>query len=116
MLRMNMAITITSLELKSPLKFIAFTLQVMRIVKQLKGSDCISFKLSGFWTMHYTMTLWESAEASKRFARGGVHVEAMKQSANLSKEIRNLTIESNTLPNWKEAKEKLLRDGKILKF
>lgn len=111
-----MIVTFTSLELKSPMKFIAFTRQVMKIVKQLKASNCITFKLSGFWTMHYTMTMWESAEASRRFARGGAHLEAMKHSASLSKEIRTLTIESNALPNWKEAKERLLKEGRILKF
>ncbi len=111
-----MVVTLTSLELKSPMKFIAFTLQVMKIVKQLKGSNCISFKLSGFWTKHYTMTLWESAEASRSFAREGFHLESMKQSASLSKEIRTLTIESKTLLSWKEAKERLLKDGRILKF
>ena len=111
-----MFITLTSLELKSPMKFFAFTLLAMKIVKQLKGSNCISFKLSGFWTKHYTMTLWESAEASRSFAREGFHLESMRQSASLSKEIRTLTFESNTLLNWKEAKERLLKDGRILKF
>jgi hypothetical protein len=111
-----MVATLTSLELKSPLRLISFMGHVMKIVKQLKASNCISFKLSGFWTKHYTMTLWESAEASRSFARQGFHVESMKQSAKLSKEIRTLTIEADTLPDWKEAKEMLLKNGRILKF
>ncbi len=111
-----MVATLTSLELKSPLKLISFMGQVMQIVKQLKASNCITFKLSGFWTKHYTMTLWESAEASLGFARSGFHVESMRLSASLSKEIRTLTIESDHLPSWKEAKERLLKEGRVLKF
>lgn len=111
-----MVATLTSLELKSPLKLISFMSHVMKIVKQLKASTCISFKLTGFWTKHYTMTLWESAEASRNFARQGFHVESMKVSAKLSKEIRTLTIDSDTLPTWAEAKERLLKEGRILKF
>jgi hypothetical protein len=111
-----MVATLTSLELKSPLKLISFMSHVMKIVKQLKASDCISFKLTGFWTKHYTMTLWESAEASRNFARQGFHVESMKVSGKLSKEIRTLTIDSDTLPTWAEAKERLLKEGRILKF
>ena len=111
-----MVATLTSLELKSPMKFIAFTRHVMKIVKQLKTSNCISFKLTGFWTRHYTMTLWKSAEDSRRFAREGPHVEAMKHSARVSKEIRTLTIEADSLPSWSEAKERLLKEGRVLRF
>jgi len=111
-----MFITITYIELKSPLKFFALSSNAMKIMRQLKDTSCRSYKAQGFWTKHYTMTLWDSMEALKAFAKSGAHLEAMKKSAAISKEIRTLTVEASTLPSWKEAKIRLFKDGKVLRF
>lgn len=111
-----MFITITFIELKSPLKFFALSYNAMKIMRQLKKTSCRSYKAQGFWTKHYTMTLWDSMEALKSFAKSGAHLEAMKKSAIISKEIRTLTVESSALPEWKGAKAMLFKDGKVLKF
>ncbi len=85
-------------------------------MRQLKDTTCQSYKAQGFWTKHYTMTLWDSMDELKSFAKSGAHLEAMKKSAAISKEIRTLTLEASALPTWKEAKEMLFKDGKVLKF
>lgn len=108
--------TITVIELKSPFKIFALSFHAMKIVEQLKITSCIAHKATGFWTKHYTMTLWDSKESLTAFARSGAHLTAMKLSASLAKEIYTLTIETDSLPNWKEAKERLLKEGKLLKF
>jgi len=102
-----MKVTITYIELKGPLKFFSLSSKALRIIKQLKATQYKDFKKQGIWTKHYTMTLWNSEEELKEFARSGAHLEAMKASAEIAKEIKTLTYDAEALPNWKEAKEKL---------
>jgi hypothetical protein len=111
-----MIAVITSLELKSPLKFFALSYQALQIIKQLKPTSCVKYKSRGFWTLHYTMTLWNSTEEMKAFAKSGAHLEAMKKSTSIAKEIRTLTITVDSLPAWKDAKTLLLKEGKVLRF
>lgn len=110
-----MKATITSIELKGPLKFFALSANAMKIIKQLKTTNCKAFKKQGFWTKHYTMTLWNSEEELRDFAKSGAHLEAMKLSKTLAKEIWTYTYETDSLPNWKEAKS-LLRQGKVIRY
>jgi hypothetical protein len=111
-----MIVVITSLKLKTPFQFFALSLNALRITQQLKTTTYVAFKSTGFWTMHYTMSLWETKEAMKEFTKSGAHLEAMKKSSTIAKEIRTLTIEAPLLPSWKEAKELLLKEGKVLRF
>lgn len=110
-----MLATITSIELRGPLKFFALSRSALKIVRQLKTSNCQKFKKQGIWTKHYTMTLWNNEEEMRAFAQSGAHLESMKLSKDLAKEIRTITIETDHLPNWKEAK-KLLEGGKVLQY
>lgn len=109
-----MKATITSIELKGPLMFFALSTKALGIVRQLKATDCKQFKKKGFWKTHYTMTLWNTENELKQFARSGAHLEAMKTSSKLAKEIRTITIDAETLPDWKTAKS-LLENGKVYK-
>lgn len=111
-----MIVVITSLKLKTPFQFFALSLNALRITRQLKSTKCVAFKSRGFWTLHYTMSLWETQEEMKEFAKSGKHLDAMKKSATIAKEIRTLTIEAPVLPKWKDAKQRLLKEGKILNF
>ena len=110
-----MKITITFIELKGPLKFFALSANSMRVVAQLRATNCKDFRSKGFWTKHYTMTLWNSEEELKEFARSGAHKEAMKISGKMAKEIRTLTIDADKMPSWTEAKE-LLQKAKVTRF
>jgi hypothetical protein len=110
-----MKATITSIELKGPIKFFLLSANALRILKQLKSTNYKEFKKQGIWTMHYTMTLWASEQDLKDFATSGAHLEAMKESKKIAKEIRTITIDAERLPSWPEAKE-LLKNGKVLRF
>lgn len=110
-----MKVTVTSIELKGPLKFFALSAQALHIVRQLKSTKHKAFKKRGFWTTHYTMSLWNSEEDLLEFARSGAHLEAMKKSGQIAKEIRTITVDRDTLPNWKEAKE-LLQTAKVIRY
>jgi hypothetical protein len=111
-----MIAVITSIELRSPFKFFALSYNALQIIKQLKTSGSVAYKSTGFWTKHYTMSLWESEEAMKTFSRSGAHLAAMKKSGEMAVEIRVLRLETEQLPDWKTAKKQLLATGKILKF
>ena len=110
-----MKLTITSIELKGPLGFFKLSKDAMSVIQQLKSTRHKAFKKRGFWTKHYTMTLWNSEEELKAFAKSGAHLEAMKQSALIAKEIRTITIDQDHLPSWKEA-YKLLEKAKVIRF
>ncbi len=110
-----MKATITSIELKGPFKFFALSTKALNIIKQLKSTDCKDFKKKGFWTKHCTMTLWNNENDLKEFARSVAHIEAMKNSKEIAKEIRTITIDTVSLPSWKEAK-KILETGNVIKY
>ncbi|WP_298533837.1 DUF3291 domain-containing protein [uncultured Algibacter sp.] len=110
-----MKATITLIELKGPFKFFLLSRLALKIVRQLKVTDCKAFKNTGVWTKHYTMTLWNNEEELKDFAFSGAHLEVMKSSKKIAKEIRTITIDAEELPSWNEAKE-LLTQGKVIKF
>ena len=82
-----MKATITSIELKGPLRFFALSKQAMHIIRQLKATKCREFKKKGIWTKHYTMTLWNNEDELKEFAKSGTHLKAMKNGHKIAKEI-----------------------------
>jgi len=110
-----MKATITSIKLRGPLKFFALSSSALRIIKQLKATNCKDFKKRGIWTTHYTMTLWNNEDELKDFARSGAHLDAMKTSEKIAKEIRTITIDSDNLPDWNEAKL-MLQKGKVINY
>jgi hypothetical protein len=110
-----MKATITSIELRGPLKFFALSAHALNILKQLKATSCKDFKKRGIWTKHYTMTLWNSENELKEFAKSGAHLDAMKKSKLIAKEIRTITIDAEVLSSWMEAK-KLLEDARVFTF
>ncbi|HYG01587.1 MAG TPA: DUF3291 domain-containing protein [Chryseosolibacter sp.] len=112
-----MKLTITSIKLKSPIHFFALSLHGMRIRGQLqKSAGLTKTKVTGFWTKHYTMTLWNDEASLRSFARNGHHLAAMKKSASLAKEISTLTIDADSLPTWKEATRLLHENGRIIQY
>ena len=110
-----MKATITSIELKGPFQFFALSAQALKIIKQLRSTNCKDFKKKGIWTKHYTMTLWNNEDELKAFATSGAHLDAMKSSKQIAKEIRTITIETDALPTWKEA-IKRLEDAKVYTY
>ncbi len=110
-----MKVTITSIKLRGPFQFFALSASALGIINQLKATNYRDFKKRGIWTTHYTMTLWNNEKDLQEFARSGAHLDAMKKSRRIAKEIRTITIEAGALPSWKEAK-KLLEQAKVLSF
>lgn len=110
-----MKATITSIRLKTPFRFFPLSMYALSIIKQLQTTNCLDFKKQGFWTLHYTMTLWENEEQLKSFAQSDAHLIAIKKSATIAKEIKTITIDADKLPDWKTAK-KMLADVKGLRF
>ena len=45
-----------------------------------------------------------------------ISMPPMKKSAKLAHKIHTLTYESNTIPDWEEAKSRLETQGKILQW
>ncbi|WP_207388464.1 DUF3291 domain-containing protein [Gramella sp. KN1008] len=87
--------------------------QAWKIMRQLKTSGHLDFKKRGFWMKHYTMTLWPDEEKMRMFVYSNAHLEAMKNSQKIAREIRTITIDAPELPDWKKAKELLARGRSI---
>jgi 4-aminobutyrate aminotransferase-like enzyme len=112
-----MIVTITSLKLKSIWKFFGLAHYALKILRQTKDQKgIIQFKKTGFGMTHYTMSAWESEADMRAFAGSGAHLQAMKDSKKIASEIRVYTFETDTLPNWDQAKTQLLEKGRLLKF
>lgn len=108
--------TITSIQLKGPFHFFKLSYLAMKIVNQLKGNPaCKKYRSRGFWTLHYTMSLWQDEKSLKEFARNGAHLMGMKSSKSIAAEIRTYTYEADQLPDWVTARS-LLKQGKVLRF
>ena len=110
-----MKVTITYLRLKSVWKFFALSQNAMHIVKQLKSTDHIGYKATGFWKDHYTMTLWKSEDDLKAFAKSGAHLTAMAKSGEMAEMIKTLTFDSDALIDWPTAKL-MLEEVRPLRF
>lgn len=110
-----MKVTITSIELKGTFHFFLFANHVFKIVKQLKTANCKEFKRSGHWKIFYTMTLWNNDIEMRAFTQSGAHLEAMKRSKKIAKEIRTYTYDAEELPSWDEAKI-LLNKAKVIRY
>jgi len=111
-----MKVTVTSIELKGPFKFFALSSQALKITRQLKATNCLKFKKRGFWTTHYTMTLWNTEEELQQFARSGAHLQAMKDSAKIAREIRTYTYDADHLPKWSTAIQLMLHKAKVIRY
>lgn len=110
-----MKVVITSIELRGPFKFFSLSASALKILKQLKATNSLDFKKRGIWTKHYTMSLWNNEQEMRDFAMSGAHLEAMKTSKKIAKEIRTVTIDADKLPDWTTA-IKLLETGKVIKY
>ncbi len=112
-----MHITVTSIKLRSVWLFFKLSLNGMRILKQTKTEKgFIKMKNTGFGYLHYTMSMWESPEDIKRFARSGAHLAAMKQTKELATEVKIYTYPASQMPSWKQAKELLNEKGRVLTY
>ncbi len=112
-----MFITVTSIKLRSVWYFFKLSLNGMRIVKQTKHEKgFIKMKNTGFGYLHYTLSAWQSEEDIKRFSRSGAHLAAMKETRNISTEVKIYTYSAAEMPAWKEAKNLLNEKGRTLTY
>ena len=112
-----MIVTVTSIKLRSVWLFFRLSAFGFKILKQLKTEKgFIKMKNTGFGYDHYTISSWQSEDDLKRFSRSGAHSEAMKQSRKMATEIRTYTYKAESFPGWKEAKELLKNNAKVLNF
>lgn len=109
-------VSLTYIKLRSPLKFFGFSNIAFQVLQQLKTSQCKVYKTKGGLQTHYTLSGWENEVQMNTFTRNAAHLKAMKQSAELAKEIRTLTYEADDFPDWKTAKKLLFEKGKVLSF
>ena len=105
---LQVIVSVTSIELKSPWLFFRLSWHGLHISRQARAHPgFIRMKNTGFGRLHYTLSAWTSEEEMHRFVRTGAHQRAMRETAKLSRVLRTLTYASETFPSWKEAKRLL---------
>ncbi len=112
-----MKATITSIKLKSWFSFFPLSMYAMQVIRQMNSSGHLDFKKTGIGKLHYTMSLWKNEEDMRNFARSGAHLQAMRNSSKIATEIRTITIDTDQLPGWSDAKSLLMSpDVKVIVF
>lgn len=111
-----MTIVVTSIQLKSLFHFFRFAILTFRSVQQLKKDHPkVVFLASGFPITFYTLSAWQDSTEMRTYVKSGHHLNAMKDSAKVASKIQTYSYDGNSIPTWKEAKEKL-KEGRILNF
>lgn len=113
-----MTLTITYIRLRSLWGFFRLSWFGLKISQQAKSNKgFVNMKNTGFGYHHYTLSVWETEADMKAFAYSeGTHKEAMKESKEISTEIRTYTYIGEQIPTWKEAKILVAEKGKTLRF
>lgn len=111
-----MLVVVTYFRLRSAIRGFELFLHEHRIKKQLKEMQCKAYKKRAIFKDVHTMTLWDSEEDMLRFVRSGAHLESMKSTARLGSQFRSVSFEVSAMPSWKEAIERLARDGKVVNY
>ncbi|MEQ9424818.1 MAG: DUF3291 domain-containing protein [Cyclobacteriaceae bacterium] len=110
-----MILVITKLRLKSFWKIFQMVRHANLIRQQHNEVNSTALKTYGFWLDHYTMSLWRSEEEMKTFAHSGAHLNAMKASSQIAKEIKTAQVERQDFVTWKVAKDIVTKKGRKLK-
>lgn len=109
-----MKLALSYVSLSNVFMLIPFLLHARKIKRQLKSSECTMYKIQNTVLNHYTMSLWSSEEAMRRFSSSGAHLEAMLyiHRRRISKDEKFLTIDSTELLEWDVAKKLVKEKGK----
>lgn len=62
------------------------------------------------------MSLWESEKDMRDFFRNGEHSKAMKNAGKIAAEIKTIHFEADDFLAWKEAKDEVDRNGRLIKY
>jgi heme-degrading monooxygenase HmoA len=112
-----MVISVTYIKLRKLHYFFRLSYHGMHIMKQAKSQKgFIGMKNTGFGYNHYTLSAWETKEDVIDFSKSGAHLNAMKEGSKLASEIRIFTFDDFVMPEWKEAKDLLFANGKVIKY
>jgi hypothetical protein len=104
-----MILVATELHVKNFWKFFPFLKYSIRSTNQAKKADgClhVSVKGKGF-NIGYTLTAWKDKESMLHFRNSGPHKIAMKQIRNVSDRYKTVVWESDSIPDWNEAKRRV---------
>lgn len=100
-----MYVSITHIELTSPAKFFQLAASVRKMVRMAeKHHACLEVKTHGFWTHHYTLSLWESKDEMDTFFSKNDLGSAFKSRHHWVRQVRNYAYQDDVLPTLVEAK------------
>lgn len=104
-----MIIVATELHVRDLFRFISFVRHSIRSANQAKKAEgCLHVWVGNKgWRIGYTLTAWKDKSSMQQYRNTGPHKEAMQQISKLSRQYKTLVWETDSIPSWKEAKERL---------
>ena len=100
-----MIATATVFKLKHWWRYFSFFGYTYNALKQARASSgIVHLRIRPFRLM--TLTVWKSEEDMKNFRNSGAHLIAMKKSNHFGT-IRSVTWETENVPTWVHARDKL---------
>ncbi len=112
----NLLISITYFQVKNLWKLPTFLRYASRSSAQAKIASGILHQdiKADFWKLRFwTLTAWESEEAMLTYIRQGAHLQAMKRSRSLAKEMKATRYPATKIPTWSEAMAKVAEEKPI---
>lgn len=109
-------VSVTRLHVRSILYFPQFMVYALRSAGQARGSaGFLGGRLmrdtgKAFWTL----TVWTDPRAMEAYRTSGVHRAAMPKLLHWCDEapVVHWTQESNTVPDWEEAQQRMVKEGR----
>lgn len=110
-----MYIALGQFTIKSKSKLFKFLRISKRIEAQAKNSQgYIDVQLlGGNLSNFYVVSAWENLEDMKSFVHSGAHLEGIKLSSELAKEIRLIHYEARSIPSKQEIKNILANADQV---
>lgn len=103
-----MIISVTELRLRNIWQFPLFIRHsVASTVQAQQSPGVVSVKSKIGWQAGYTITVWKDKESMMAFRNSGAHKEAMKDIKRVSNKYKTLHYESDDIPNWTQARQRL---------
>lgn len=112
-----MVASVTRLRVRSLLflpRFLWHTFLSQRQVERAAGFLGGRLLVDSHWTF-WTLTVWESEQAMKRFRGSGAHANVMPRLANWCDEAAyaHWAEPGESIPTWERAYERLVSDGRL---
>ena len=105
-----MIISTTELRVKDLLQLpLFFRLSIASVEQARRAPGNLQVSVRGTLLSGMTLTDWKDEASMMAYRNRGAHAEAMRNLKKVTRRYRTIWYEADGIPNWKEARQKLLQ-------